>query len=204
MSTPTRTTRRGRQSDQAETPEATEAPECGQPYMRKVKGGQEKETACTKPQGHEGNHGQKPPKPADLSAITSDLLDTFEAVPDNEFVPVREAELVRSPEQEKVDRHVKSAHESWVIAGKPKSFNDAPRQRYKLRNQQEAELIVIMLRKAERFLNVRVRVAPFKKHTDGSVMVYWIATDKAVRKPNGQSGEQAKPEAAKEGATVSA
>lgn len=162
--------------------EETPAPVCGETYTRKLKGGKTKDYQCTKEPGHDGKHGPKRAEPVDTSGVGDDLLDTFEAVPGTEIVAVREADAERSEMQLKVDKQVKSAHESWVIAGKPKGFNDSPRQRYRPKTRQQAKELTAMLRKAERFVGVHVRIAPVSQHVDGGFMLVWVATDPAPRK----------------------
>lgn len=177
-------------------PELEEKPElvCGKLYERKVKGGQIKEYPCTKASGHEGKCGRKRSDPVDTSSVSMELLDTFEAVPGTEIVPVREAEVIRDEKQLKVDAQVKSAHESWIIGGRKKSFNDSPRQRYRISNRKEGEMLITMLRRAERFLgDVHVRIAPISQHKDGYLVLSWVAMD-AKPKANGNESEAAKTE----------
>lgn len=163
-------------------PETPAAPKCAGTYERKVKGGTVKTYPCAKSAGHEGKHGPVRKPVTAAATVPMAVLETFEAVPGDEIIPIRETDTVRSPEQVKVDGHVKSAHESWVIAGKPKSFNDSPRQRYRLRNRDEVQTVTRMLRKAERLHgNVHVRIAPVSQHRDGSLMLVWVATDARPR-----------------------
>lgn len=179
-----------------------EAPVCGETYTRKLKGGATKDYQCGKEPGHEGKHGPKRAVPVDTSGIGDDLLDTFEAVPGTEIVAVREADAERTPMQLKVDKQVKSAHESWVIAGKPKGFNDSPRQRYRPKTRQQAKELTAMLRKAERFVGVHVRIAPVSQHVDGGFMLVWVATDPAPRKSASNGEANATPETAGDAAPV--
>lgn len=178
-------------------PQVAAAPEtvtekCGADYPRTVKG---KATVghCGKPKGHpsegENNgHGRTPyVARAEVAEVPADVLDSYEAVPSDEVVAIKADTAERSDAQKKVDANVKDSHESWVVAGRPKAFNDAPRKRYMMDPDHVAGMTK-MLRRAERLHGVRVRIAPVKTHESGKAMLYWVAVDSA---PKGQPDESA-------------
>lgn len=169
----------------ADAGSATETAVCGQAYDTPTG----KHKVCVKPSGHKGTHSDRVVTTKEYKPVNSAVFGTYEAVPGDEVVEYgggkREGE--RSDEQRQVDAHVKDAHESWVIAGRPKAFNDMPRKRYFMKPD-DVDTVKFMLRRAARLHGVAVRIAAPKAHKRGQVMLYWAATDPTPRdKSNGSA-----------------
>jgi hypothetical protein len=157
----------------AETQAPAQVRKCGAAFKRKVKGGKEAEYHCEKPKGHEGAHGKvASAKPVNVPLTA---LDSFEAVPDTEYIPL--VTHKRSDEQKRVDEHVRAAYEAWVGAGKPEKSADSPRKRYIVPVEHE-DGVRTMLRRAGAHHNLRVQIAPAVRHESGGVSIQFRVTDK--------------------------
>lgn len=155
------------------TATATEVRKCGKPYDRKVKGGASKTYKCDKPTGHEGPHGRVMARKE--IAIPLTILDSYETVPDTEYVPL--AGRDRDAQQVKVDAHVRQLHQDWIDAGKPVKATEGPRGRYLIPADQ-VDGVRILLRRAGDFTGLRVQVAPAVKHISGNMSVQFRVTDR--------------------------
>ena len=155
------------------TATATEVRKCAKPYDRKVKGGVTKTYKCDKPTGHEGPHGRVMAR-KEIS-IPLVHLDSYETVPNTEFVPLAGRE--RDTQQVKVDAHVRQLHQDWTDAGKPSKPTEGPRGRY-LVPADQVDGIRTLLRRAGDFTGYRVQVAPAVRHTSGNMSIQFRVTDR--------------------------
>lgn len=150
--------------------------ECKRPYARKVKGGGTKTYKCNKPKGHEGPHGRTT-NVAPL-VVAPATVDSFEFVPGTDAVALVTRE--RSPEQVRVDEHVRRAYDAWVAAGKPRAAKDSPQVRYFV-TAAEVEDMRKMIRRGAEFHSKRAQIGPPVKHQDGRFAIHYRVTDRAEK-----------------------
>lgn len=153
----------------------TEVKTCGATYKRKVKGGAEKEFTCGKPAGHTpaDAHGQVTAKKPAVT-LSAGVLDSFEVVPDTEFVALVTRE--RSADQVKVDGHVKKNHTDWIEAGRPEDWGESPRARYLL-PVEEVDGVKELIRNAAKFHNVKAQINQPVKHVSGNMSLQFRVID---------------------------
>jgi hypothetical protein len=126
-------------------------------------------------------------KRADFSKITVDSLESaLEELPEDEDVVVQgNLSEDRSPLQQKIDAHVKDAHELWVAAGKPAGFaagRKAKVVRRYLMDPGEEQAYRSLLRNAATFLRLKIRYMPLQDHKQsGRKQLPWMAMDKPTR-----------------------
>jgi hypothetical protein len=165
-------------------PPVSEGPKlCGKPHQYKTAKGEERTRPCLKAVNHSGTcSSRKQGKRVDLSVLKDASL-AAEEVPGDELLEVV-TDRVRSAQQIQVDADVKASHERWVKAGKPSGFNDAIKlgaaSRYRCAPEQVAA-IRALLRRAENApgnSGIHVRIAPVKKHVDGTSMLYYVSVNK--------------------------
>lgn len=117
-----------------------------------------------------------------------------EALPDGErpkYISGRAA-AERSPEQIRVDGHVKESHTAWIAGGKTEVLDGMPWKRYVV-PAEHVEGIKEMIRAAARFHNVSVRVPTPSRHTSGHMSVAFCATDTRKRAPKDKDKSEDKP-----------
>lgn len=100
-----------------------------------------------------------------------------EDVSDDELVPFRSRE--RTPEQQIVDADVVQLHNTWVERGRP-SLSGSPAKRYIVPPEHVAG-VRKMLQRADRFVDVHVKIAPTVDHISGGKIVQFTARDRTAR-----------------------
>jgi hypothetical protein len=110
----------------------------------------------------------------------------FETVP-ADAPPIQIKDSTRSEDQKTIDRAAWKAYQAWVATpDKPKEFNKMPRFRFVV-PPEHADAVREMLKRAGTFHGINVRVAPTKKHQDGSAIVYFAARAREKRSAQAQA-----------------
>jgi hypothetical protein len=104
----------------------------------------------------------------------------FETVP-ADAPPIQVKDSTRSEDQQTIDRAAWKAYQAWLgTSDRPKEFNKMPRFRF-IVPPDHADAVREMLKRAGTFHGINVRVAPTKRHQDGSAIVYFAARAREKR-----------------------
>jgi hypothetical protein len=130
------------------------------------------------PQGDANGTGRKYERKV-FAPIPAEAM-RFEAVP-MDAPPIAVKDSSRSEDQKRIDRDAWKAYQAWLaLPDAPKEFNKMPRFRYVVAPE-HADSVREMLTRAGTFHGINVRVAPTKRHQDGSAIIYFAARKREKR-----------------------